>query len=111
MKSKQKHRLAPGKLTKPLPEKWLRWKTTEELEPSLEIVGQERAMRAIEVGLKISTRGFNIFAVGEAGAGKTSTLQRLLAERSVNEPVLSDICYVTNFRVRDRPQPLLLQAG
>jgi lon-related putative ATP-dependent protease len=68
-------------------------------------------MRAVDLGLNISTRGFNIFAVGEAGSGKTSTLQRILEARAAKEPVPSDLAYVYNFRAPDRPRALLLPPG
>ena len=68
-------------------------------------------MRALDIGLKIDTRGFNIFAVGEPGAGKTSTLERILAERAATDPVPEDLCYVHNFQEPEHPRPILLPAG
>ncbi|MFH2005873.1 MAG: ATP-binding protein [bacterium] len=111
MSSKNKHRLKASSLNKRLPTSWLPWNTTRDLKPSLTAVGQERALRAIEIGLQMSARGFNIFVVGEPGSGKTSILRRLLGERAAAEAVPPDICYVTNFRHRDRPELLLLPAG
>ena len=106
MSKSDKRRLTPAQLTKRLPANWTPWTTTAELPPSKATVGQERAMRAIEVGLKIPTRGFNIYVAGEAGSGKTSILKRLLKERAAAEPVGQDLVYVTNFRHKDQPQPL-----
>ncbi len=111
MTHKNKYTLPPESLSSNLPDSWLKFKTTDELSPSRGIIGQDRAMRAVEVGLKVSTRGFNIFAVGEPGSGKTSTLERILKERAKSEPLPEDLCYVYNFNTPDRPRPLLLPAG
>jgi predicted ATP-dependent protease len=105
------HRLAADACTHLIPDAWLPFRTTAELEPQHGMIGQERAMRAIDLGLVIPTRGYNIFAVGEAGSGKTSTLERLLQERAAKEPVPPDLCYVYSFAHTDRPRPLLLPAG
>lgn len=111
MKKQSNHRLSPKDLTHSLPEKWLRFNTTADLALSKEVIGQERAMRAIDVGLRIGTRGFNIFAVGEPGSGKTSTLERILKDRAKSEPVPDDLCYVYNFETPAAPKPLSLPAG
>jgi len=107
----KRYRLAPSKLSARMPANWLKFKTTAELRPQRGMIGQDRAVRAVEVGLTIGTRGFNIFAVGEAGSGKTSTLVRTLEERAAREGVPDDVCYVYNFGSPDRPRPLTLPAG
>ncbi len=112
MKQSNKHRLSPDQLINRLPPFWLPFKnTTKELKPRQGVVGQERAMRAIEVGLRIQTRGYNIYLAGEAGSGKTSNIERLLNERSSNDPVPADLCYVHNFRAPNHPLPIQLPAG
>ncbi|MBN2341012.1 MAG: AAA family ATPase [Deltaproteobacteria bacterium] len=112
MKKKHtKHRLKPSDLTFHLPSGWLNFTTTKELGPHDGVIGQERAMKAVETGLEIPTRGYNIFAVGEPGSGKTSTLKRILTAKAENEPIGQDLCYIYNFSSPDRPQPMLLPAG
>ncbi len=111
MSQNKKYSLTTKQLTKRLPAAWTSFTTTAELEPSTATVGQERAMRAIDVGLQIPARGFNIYVAGEAGSGKTSILKRLLEERAAAEPVSKDLVYVTNFRHQDQPLPLHLPAG
>ncbi len=107
----KKHRLSPKQLTRRIPAAWIPWTTTDALAHTTTVVGQERAMRAVDVGLRIAARGFNIFVAGEPGSGKTSILKRLLDERAAEERVSKDLVYVTNFRHKDRPQPLFLPAG
>lgn len=112
MKNKYKnYRLKPSDLTFQLPSDWLKFQTTQELGAHEGMIGQERAMSAVEIGLKVQTRGYNIFAVGDPGSGKTSTLKRILSAKAAKEPVGLDVCYVYNFESPDRPNPLLLPAG
>ncbi len=111
MNIEKRSRLSPKDLTVTLPAKWMKFKTTADLKRHDGMIGQDRAMRAVEVGLKIGTRGYNIFAVGEPGSGKTSTLVRMLKERAKNQPASQDVCYVYNFQSTDRPRPLMLPPG
>ncbi|MDY0000869.1 MAG: ATP-binding protein [Polyangia bacterium] len=107
----RKHRLSQTQLTWRVPGSWTRWNTTEDLPGFRGTIGQDRAMHAIDVGLRIPARGFNLFVVGEPGAGKTSILRRLLEERAAREPVAPDLCYVANFKSPEKPRPLLLPPG
>jgi len=109
--SKTRNSLAPAQLTSELPDSWLPFNTTAGLPSLAGVIGQERAMEAVDFGLAIRTRGFNLFAAGEAGSGKTSTLIRLLEERAGSLPGPDDLCYVYDFRSPDRPRPLRLPAG
>ncbi|MBN2804743.1 MAG: AAA family ATPase [Deltaproteobacteria bacterium] len=111
MKMKNIHRLNPTQLTITIPSKWIDFRTTDELKPHNGIIGQDRAMQAVETGLKIPTRGYNIFVVGEAGSGKTSNLKKILKEKANTEKVSNDVCYVYNFDAPDIPLPLILPAG
>jgi predicted ATPase with chaperone activity len=45
-------------------------KTTKEVAPLEEIVGQERAVRALKFGLGIKEKGFNIYVAGYPGTGR-----------------------------------------
>ncbi|MBM3190215.1 MAG: hypothetical protein FJZ90_16025, partial [Chloroflexi bacterium] len=56
----------------------LSFSSTAELAPLEEIIGQERAVRSIDFGVDIRSEGFNIFAVGPAGSGRTTTVRRFL---------------------------------
>jgi lon-related putative ATP-dependent protease len=74
-------------------------------------VGQERALSALEMGLGIKERGFNIFVVGASGTGRTSTVKHLLKERATSEPVPDDIVLLYNFDDRDRPHAIPIPAS
>ncbi len=87
------------------------FKSTAELEPLTEIIGQPRATRAIGFGIEIPSYGFNVFALGPAGAGKTTTVRQFLEPRAAIQPQPSDWCYVNNFANPYRPRALELPAG
>ena len=80
--------------------------------PDLEgIIGQDRASRAIEFGLEIPYPGFNVFATGPTGAGKTSIITRYLEDKAASRPVPPDWGYAHNFADPDRPIALRLPPG
>jgi len=87
------------------------FKTTKELSVLKETIGQERALRALEFGLGITSKGFNIYILGESGTGKMTTIKTILEERAKNEPVPNDWCYVYNFKNPDEPNALELSPG
>lgn len=109
--AKKKYSVSPTKLTQSVPKSWLPFKTTADLPQYEGMIGQDRAMRAVDVGLRVDTRGFNIYAAGETGSGKTSTLERILKARAEDDELPKDLCYVYNFRAPDQPRPLFLPAG
>ncbi len=75
------------------------------------IIGQERAVKAIRLGLSMSSPGYNIFVAGINGTGRTATVKRLLEEFNVEGSTPVDICYVNNFKDPDQPRLVLLDAG
>jgi lon-related putative ATP-dependent protease len=80
--------------------------------PELEgIIGQARATRAIEFGIEMPYPGYNIFAMGPGGAGKTSTLTSFLEDRAATRPVPTDWGYIHNFKDPDRPKAVRLPPG
>ena len=58
-------------------------------------------MRALDFGLGIDSDGFNIFALGESGTGKMTTVMTLLKEKAAQEETPEDWCYVYNFKDPD----------
>ncbi len=74
-------------------------------------LGQERALSALELGLGIRERGFNIFVVGASGTGRTSTVKELLEARAKDEPTPPDVILLYNFTDRDRPLAVNLPPG
>ncbi len=89
----------------------LGYETTEEMEPLETIIGQERAVRALEFGLGIKEFGFNIYVAGLPGTGKTTAVKRFLEEVARGKTVPPDWCYVNDFRDSYRPKALRLPPG
>ena len=91
----------------------LGFRTTAELEPLKrgEVIGQERAIQALECGLGIKDSRYNIYVAGGPGTGKMSIVQAFLERISAEEPRPPDICYVHNFRDPYSPRYLLLPPG
>ncbi len=87
------------------------FKTTSELEPLEELIGQDRAVEAVAFGIGIRRDGFNLFAAGPAGTGKHTLIGEFLQREARASPVPDDWCYVYNFQDPRRPQALRLPAG
>lgn len=85
--------------------------TTEDLEPADGLIGQERALRAIEFATSMSAHDFNLFVVGPPALGKTSAVHSFLAEKTKFTKPISDWIYVNNFEDPNRPRALELPCG
>ncbi len=92
-------------------EKLMGCETTEELAPLKEIIGQERAVRALKFGIGIRDHGFNIYVAGWPGTGRTTAVKNFVDEIARVEPVPPDWCYVNNFSNQYEPKALQLPAG
>ena len=85
--------------------------TTDDLKPLEGILGQERALKALALGVEIAKAGYNIYVCGMAGTGKTTAVQHALAAKKSAGVPLSDLCYVFQFKQQARPRLLRLPAG
>ncbi|RKY31082.1 MAG: ATP-dependent protease [Candidatus Omnitrophota bacterium] len=94
-----------------LKEEDLPFKTTEEVPPLEEIIGQERAARALEFGLKIKNEGYNIFVSGLSGTGRTTSVEAAVKKIAETQPTPDDWCYVFNFHDPDKPKALRFPPG
>ena len=90
---------------------------TDELAPPQGLIGQERALNALQFGLEVEKRGYNLFVTGLTGTGKASAIKRhlqaIIDERSgqgIRFPI-HDWCYVHNFTDADVPHVLKLPTG
>lgn len=75
------------------------------------IIGQERATKAMKFGLKMKTRGYNIYMAGPTGTGKTSFARQIVKEIAMNQNVPDDWCYIYNFSKPNQPMAVNLPAG
>ena len=84
---------------------------TSELEPYYGIIGQERAARAMEFGLNIRMKGYNLYLSGTSGTGKTSYANSFISNVAARLPIPDDWCYVYNFGKPGSPTAINLPAG
>jgi lon-related putative ATP-dependent protease len=89
----------------------LGFESTEKLKPVQTIIGQSRALQAIQFGLGIQNYGFNIYAAGLPGTGKRTAIVAFLERIAKDKEVPPDWCYVHNFQDPYRPKALRLKAG
>ena len=87
------------------------FKTTDDLEPLVRPLGQDRALEAIEFGVDIDQPGFNLFVVGAPGLGKHQLVRQILSQHAQEADSRSDWCYVNNFANPQKPRILKLPAG
>jgi hypothetical protein len=71
--------------------------TTAELEPASEIVGQSRAMRALEFSVTIDADGYNVFVIGPNGTGRMSAILNEVKRAAADKPPAGDWVYLHNF--------------
>ncbi|MCX8026332.1 MAG: AAA family ATPase [Thermodesulfovibrionales bacterium] len=106
------NRLKPNELTHICDRVLFDINTTDDLKGHFNsIIGQERALNALNFGLGIDSKGFNIYALGDGGTGKTTAIKKLLADKARLKPVPPDWCYVYNFKNPDAPMAISLPAG
>jgi lon-related putative ATP-dependent protease len=86
-------------------------KSTEELTPLSEIIGQDRAARALQFGLRIQNPGFNVYVSGLPGTGRKTAITNFIKELAKKSPVPSDWCYVNNFHDSSQPDVIPVPAG
>lgn len=103
--------LTPDELRPPCRDAELPFETTAELEPLEGVIGHDRAMEALHVGLGIRRGGYNIFVAGEPGVGKHTVIMKHLRDRAAREKTPNDWCYVINFDDPHRPRALELPPG
>ncbi len=103
--------LTAGQITRGCSPEDIECDTSQELTALESIVGQERAIRAMQFGLGIREKGFNIYVSGMPGTGRTTAVRRYLEEIAVTQPVPDDWCYVNNFSDAYHPNALRLPAG
>ncbi len=85
--------------------------TTEDLDPTIGLIGQERALDAIHFGAKIKQPDFNLFILGPPGSGKTTAVKNFLKDKAKDEPQPNDWVYVNNFKDPNKPKALELPIG
>ncbi len=91
--------------------KQLGFTDTSALPPLEEPIGQERAVEALEFGLRMQSPGFNIYVSGPIGSGKWSLAKEMVQRLAQSAPAPPDWCYVNNFQDPSKPKCLSFPAA
>ena len=108
---KNKNELSYKDLKLTFPENLFHFDTTEELTPIQSGIGQDRGIKALEFGLQVDVKGYNIFIEGPSGVGKTMYTKNYLNKIAPKKKVPSDWCYIYNFDNPNEPIAVSLPAG
>jgi lon-related putative ATP-dependent protease len=84
---------------------------TSELDPLDEVIGQERAVQAIDFGLNMKSPGYNIFVTGIAGTGKSTIVRDIICRFAAELPAPDDWCMVNNFKDEYCPKAIRVPSG
>ena len=103
--------LRPAEIYRACDSSGFTFKTTAELPDFSDIIGQARAVSAVEFGMGIYNDGYNIFAVGPAGTGKASTIYEFLSRQAASLPAPDDWIYVHNFPTPHKPNAIRMPPG
>ena len=87
------------------------FKSTQDLKPLKGIIGQERAAEALNFGLKMKAKGYNIFVAGISGTGRSSYTYSMVSKVAQTKKNNKDYVYVYNFKNPDEPKAISFQAG
>jgi predicted ATP-dependent protease len=85
--------------------------TTDDVTPCDGLIGQERAEKALTLGIELAAEGYNVYVCGMTGTGKSTAVRRLLATKQGTGTPPPDLCYVFAFKNPDGPRLLVLPAG
>jgi lon-related putative ATP-dependent protease len=103
--------LAANELRWHCPEEWLPADSTSKIEPSQGIIGQARAVRALEFGLSVQSLGFNVFVTGLTGTGRMTAIELHMRPLADKGEAPDDLLFVYNFARPEQPRLLRLAAG
>lgn len=104
-------RLAPNQLTNSLDSSLFPFDETSSLEPFSGVLGQDRAVEALEFGVAMGRSGYNLFVMGEPGSGRFSYVQRYLKQVATPAAAPADWLYVNNFEEPREPHAIELPGG
>ena len=105
------NKLTVEKLRNECPSDFMHCQSTKDLTAASEIIGQERAVRALKFGLGIKNHGFNMYVAGWPGTGRKTTVKNFVEAQAKTQPVPPDWCYVNNFANQYEPKAIQLPPG
>ncbi|MBQ0070723.1 MAG: AAA family ATPase, partial [Spirochaetales bacterium] len=79
--------------------------------PGEAIIGQDKALGLLRLGLSMTRPGYNIFISGDDGSGRLTALKEEIAQIEGNVTSLMDAAYLFNMSHQDRPLCVLFPKG
>ena len=107
----KKFHVPAKELTRKSDDSFLSFKTTRELAPLDTVIGQKRAVEAIDFGLNMKSSGYNIFVTGYEGTGKSTIVRDILTRHALAAETPPDLCLVHNFDDEYCPVALEMKSG
>ncbi len=104
-------KLKPQELRRTIDHTAINWKQLQKKRPGRPLIGQDRALKALEFGIGNKSGGFNIYVSGYPGSGKLKAVNHYLEEKAKLESPPGDWCYVNNFKDSYFPKKLNLSKG
>jgi len=104
-------KLSTKDLCRTTDEEALKFKSTAELPSLNQVIGQERAVRALQFGLELLAPGYNVFVGGLPGTGKSTIVKSLVDKIAAKQPTPPDWIVVFNFQDEYHPNVFQLPAG
>ena len=106
-----KYELKPSDLRYLFDPQVFKFKNTSTVRPLDEVIGQTRAVQAIEFGLNMDSPGYNIFVTGIEGTGKSTIVQDIVGQHAKALPPCCDWCMVNNFSDEFCPKTISVPTG
>lgn len=88
-----------------------KFETTDELDGIDSIYGQDRGIKALEFGLSVDSKGYNLYIEGPSGVGKTMYTKKYVTKLASKKKIPDDWCYIYNFDIPNEPIAVSLPAG
>ncbi len=108
---KSKNELSYKELKMTCEQNIFNFETTQDVESITTGIGQERGIKALEFGLQVDVKGYNLYLEGPSGVGKTMYTKNYLNKISKKKKIPNDWCYIYNFEVPNEPIAVSLPAG
>jgi lon-related putative ATP-dependent protease len=110
-KMTEKYKISIKEFSKKYPPGLFDFQDTSQLEPLDSVIGQKRAVEAIDFGLNMKGSEYNIFVTGLEGTGKSTIVKKLLNDHAKNREISEDLCLVNNFEDAYCPVVIEMPAG
>lgn len=77
----------------------------------LDIIGQDRALEALNFGIHMNAGGYNVFCAGPKGVGRTTLSLSAVKKYAASCVAPDDWCYIHNFETPHQPIAVSFPAG